>query len=207
MEQPGYDALADLYDRTFPDPYLTALERHAVAAFADHVLDGDVGGVVLDVGCGVGHVTADLAERGLEVIGVDPSREMLGFARRHHPDLRFVHDDARLGSVDLEGRGIAGILARFSLIHVPPTQIPDVLAGWADRMAPGSVVAVAGQGTDEVGRVLEFDHRVTPAWRWHPDRMSAALADAGFDELWRTVSRPFDELHRFPEFHVVARRG
>lgn len=206
MDQPGYDALADLYDRTFPEPYLTPLERHAVAAFADLVHESGIDGVVLDVGCGIGHVTADLHAQGSDVIGIDPSREMLGFARRYHPDLRFVHDDARLAAVDLGGRPVAGILARFSLIHVPPAAIPGVLAGWAERTASGALVAVAGQGTDEVGRVVEFDHRVSRAWRWHPDRMAEVLEAAGFAEVWRTVSRPDDGPHRFPEFHLVARR-
>ncbi|WP_345341458.1 class I SAM-dependent methyltransferase [Rhodococcus olei] len=205
MTQPGYDALAGLYFETFPTPYLTSLERYVVAAFADLVRESPVEGVVLDVGCGLGQVTADLAGQGLDVIGVDPSREMLAIAKRHHPELRFVQDDARLDATDLGGRRVAAVLARYSLIHVPPSEVPDVLAGWASRMDPGTFVAVAGQTTDTVGEIAEFDHLVAPAWRWHPDRLSAALSDAGFDEMWRTVSRT-DAQHRFPDVHLVARR-
>ncbi len=72
-------------------------------------------------------------------------------------------------------------------------------------MAPGALVAVAGQTTDSVGEVSEFDHAVAPAWLWHPGRLSEALSKAGFDELWRTISRP-DADRRFPEVHLVARR-
>lgn len=206
VHQPGYDALADLYADMFPASSTTPLERHAVAAFAELVLDSAVGGVVVDVGCGIGHVTADLAHRGLDVIGVDPSREMLAIARSTYPGLRFDHDDAFLEATDLGGRGIAAIIARYSLIHVPPTDIPDVLAGWAARTVPGAVLAVAAQATDEAGEVAEFDHAVARAWRWHPDRLAGALATAGFDEMWRTISRPGPGFHRFPEVHVVARR-
>ncbi|HEY9310716.1 class I SAM-dependent methyltransferase [Williamsia sp.] len=205
MTQPGYDALADLYAETFPDPYLTPIERHVVAAFADLVREGPIEGVVLDVGCGLGQVSADLARQGLGVIGVDPSVEMLGFARRNYPELQFIQDDAHLRYVDLGGTNLAAIMARFSLIHVPPADIPYVLGGWATRMNPGALVAVAGQTTDVVGAVEEFDHRVAPAWRWHPDRLAEALALAGFDEIWRTISRP-DADHRFPDFHLVARK-
>jgi trans-aconitate methyltransferase len=204
VTQPGYDALADLYAQTFPDPYVTSLERHVVAAFADLVHEGRVQGAVLDVGCGLGQVAADLASRGLDVLGVDPSREMLTIARRYYPDLQFVQDDARLASTELRGVKIAAIMARFSLIHVPPAEVPDVLARWAARMDPGALVAVAGQTTDTVGAITEFDHAVAPAWRWHPDRLSQALSDAGFEELWRTINRP-DTHHRFPAVHLVAR--
>ncbi|OBA32838.1 methyltransferase type 11 [Rhodococcus sp. 852002-51564_SCH6189132-a] len=205
MTQPGYDALADLYVELFPDPYLTPLERHTVAAFAEMVCQSQVQGVVLDVGCGPGYVAADLADRGLDVIGLDPSTEMLRIARGAYPALRFVRDDARLGSDDLRGVVPSAIIARFSLIHVPPLEIPRVLAGWAERIPPGGVVLVAGQTTDEPGEVVEFDHAVAPAWRWHPDRLAAALSDAGFDEVWRTVGRP-DADHRFPDVHLAARR-
>lgn len=205
MRQPGYDALAELYDETFPEAYTTPLERHVVAAFADLVLGDGLDGVVLDVGCGAGHVAADLAGRGLDVVGIDPSIEMLRLARRHHPELRFVHGDAHLGRTNLDGSDVRAVLARFSLIHVPPAEVAHVLASWAARLPPGGFVAVAGQSTDAAGEAEEFDHRVAPAWRWHPDRLGDELAEAGFDEVWRTVNRP-DAVQRFPAVHIVARR-
>ena len=69
----------------------------------------------------------------------------------------------------------------------------------------GGVALVVGRTTDIPGEVVEFDHAVAPAWRWHPDRLAAVLSDAGFDEVWRTVSRP-DADHRFPGVHLAARR-
>ncbi|MFO1205035.1 MAG: methyltransferase domain-containing protein [Burkholderiales bacterium] len=57
---------------------------------------------VLDIGCGNGKITAAIAERIPEgsVLGVDPSRNMIDFAREHygpsiHPNLRFELGDAR----------------------------------------------------------------------------------------------------------------
>lgn len=44
---------------------------------------GDLAGrSVLDVGCGTGSLTAELAVRGARAVGVDPSREMLAEARQ-----------------------------------------------------------------------------------------------------------------------------
>lgn len=54
---------------------------------------------VLDVGCGNGKVTAEIAARlpGGTVFGVDPSHDMIAFARRTHmaPNLSFDVADAR----------------------------------------------------------------------------------------------------------------
>ncbi len=194
--------MAELYATAFPDPYVTALERHAVGAFADVVSDSGIDGDVVDVGCGLGQVTDDLARRGLPAVGVDPSVGMLTLARQSYPALRFVSGDATLEALD-DGE-IAAVIARFSLIHIPPTDVPAVLRTWAARVTIGGTVLVAGHANDEPG-VIEFDHRVSRAWRWHPDMMADALSAAGFDEVWRTISRP-DPDHRFPEFHVLARR-
>lgn len=40
------------------------------------------GDAVLDVGCGTGNYTIELAKRGADVIGIDSSEEMVGWARR-----------------------------------------------------------------------------------------------------------------------------
>lgn len=204
MEQPGYDAMADLYAATFPHPFLTPREEHAIAAFADTVRDRRADGPVVDVGCGLGTVTAFLAARGLASIGIDPSDQMLARATREFPHLDFVLGDATLDQLHRD-LPIAAILARFSLIHIPPEDVPDVLRCWASRTSAGAPILVACQISSHAGQVEQFDHKVAPAWRWHPDRLAADSSDAGFDEVWRAVSQP-DDQHRFGEVHMLARR-
>ncbi|KSU53363.1 methyltransferase type 11 [Gordonia sp. SGD-V-85] len=193
-----------MYAETFPSPFTNILQRHAFGAFVEHVRDSGVAGTVLDVGCGPGLLTAELVALGFDAVGVDPSTAMLRIARSKHPGVRFVSGDARIDAPELADVTVAAVLARFSLIHVPPDSVPEIVGGWAERMAAGSTVLVAGQTTPD-DEIVEFDHRVAPAWRWHPDRMAAALADAGFDEEWRTVKRA-DDAHRFAEFHLLAIR-
>jgi SAM-dependent methyltransferase len=199
--QPGYDELASAYEEAFPDGFGSALERRAVALLADEIAASGLTGPVVDVGCGTGHVTAELAASGLDVVGIDPSHGMLEIARRSHPDVRFAAGDARLEGL-ADNRPLAGLLARFSLIHVPPGDVPAVTRSWASRLQPGARVMVAFQCADDVAPGMEeFDHRVARAWRWHPDAMAQVLASAGIVERWRLVARR-DEAHRFDECHL-----
>jgi SAM-dependent methyltransferase len=201
LTQPGYDELATAYEEAFPDGYTSALERHAIALLTDEIRASGLSGPVVDVGCGTGHVTADLAAAGLDVVGADPSRGMLEIARGSHPDVRFAEADATLDGLD-DDRPLAGLLARFSLIHVHPDDVPAVVRRWAERLQPGAQVVVAFQCADDPGgRVTEFDHRVARAWRWHPDAMADVLASAGIVERWRLVARR-DDVHRFDECHL-----
>lgn len=50
---------------------------------------------ILDLGCGTGHLTAELARRGAEVVGLDHSPAMIGQARAAFPQCRFEVGDAR----------------------------------------------------------------------------------------------------------------
>ncbi|MGE2833327.1 class I SAM-dependent methyltransferase [Mycobacterium sp. SMC-4] len=199
MTQPGYDVLAERYAAMFPSAYQTPIERHAVAAFVERIRSE--GGVV-DVGCGLGHVTADLTQRGIYAIGCDPSPAMLAIARSTYPDLQFIDTDATLTDVT---EPIAAIIARFSLIHIPPDQIIEIFERWADLLRPDSPILIASQSSDMPGPATPFDHAVAPAWRWHPDELSRALATAGFNEEWRIINRP-DAVHRFPGLHLLAHR-
>jgi trans-aconitate methyltransferase len=50
---------------------------------------------ILDIGCGTGHLTAQIAESGARVVGVDRSPEMATAARKAYPKLQFEVADAR----------------------------------------------------------------------------------------------------------------
>ena len=83
---PKWDA--DLYD-----------EKHAfvwkMAAGLVELLDPKPGERILDIGCGTGHLTAQIAATGAFVIGIDRSAEMIQQARAGHPSLQFEVGDAR----------------------------------------------------------------------------------------------------------------
>jgi trans-aconitate methyltransferase len=202
--QPGYDDLASAYDEAFPTGYASAVERHAIALFADELVATELAGRVLDVGCGTGHITHDLSSRGLDVVGIDPSTAMLALAQRRYPDMRWQVGDASLGELPGGHRPLAGIVARFSLIHVEPDAVPGILTTWAARLQPKALVMVAFQCSEDPARpVREFDHAVARAWRWHPDAMAAALAAVGLPERWRLVTQP-DRSYRFATCHLVC---
>src|SRR5215211_3590087 len=44
---------------------------------------------ILDLGCGTGHLTAQIAQAGAQTIGIDAAEPMIARAREAYPDLRF----------------------------------------------------------------------------------------------------------------------
>jgi trans-aconitate 2-methyltransferase len=126
---------------------------------------------VLDIGCGDGHHTAQIA--GLvpegQVVGIDRSREMIAFAQEHFPptdfpNLRFLQRDASNLSFDDEFEFDAifsNAVLHWVLDHKP------VLSGIARSLRPGGrcVLQMGGKGNGaDVIRALD---RCLADPKWH----------------------------------------
>src|SRR5215470_17327052 len=87
---------------------------------------------ILDLGCGTGVLTAEIAGRGAETLGVDQSEEMISQARKKFPALQFEVLDAR------ELRFEAEFDAAFSnaVLHWIP-EAEQVISGVARALKPG----------------------------------------------------------------------
>ncbi|MDX2040732.1 MAG: methyltransferase domain-containing protein [Acidobacteriota bacterium] len=64
------------------------------------LLDARPGERILDVGCGSGHLTKQIADTGAEVVGLDSSPEMIATAQAAYPTLKFLVADASDFSFD-----------------------------------------------------------------------------------------------------------
>ncbi|WP_199752673.1 class I SAM-dependent methyltransferase [Actinoplanes sp. ATCC 53533] len=147
-------------------------------------------GNVLDLGCGPGHITGYLRSLGVDALGIDMVPEFIAHAKATHPT-----GDYQLGSLtslDVENHSIAGILAWYSLIHLPPHDLDEVLAEFRRVLAPAGPLVIGFFDGDEVAA---FDHKVATAYRWPADELSARLTRAGFTEVERQ-HRPSDGTHR-----------
>ncbi|MHB8128873.1 MAG: class I SAM-dependent methyltransferase [Mobilitalea sp.] len=58
------------------------------------LLEIEEGMKILDLGCGNGALTKKISDMGVDVIGIDASKDMLDLARSNYPELTFVQDDA-----------------------------------------------------------------------------------------------------------------
>jgi trans-aconitate 2-methyltransferase len=59
------------------------------------LLEAQPGELILDLGCGTGHLTHSIAESGAHVIGIDSSPSMIERAQSAYPQLEFYVKDAR----------------------------------------------------------------------------------------------------------------
>ena len=106
----------------------------AFGAAAMDLIDAEDGARCLDLGCGNGTLTAELAARGLDVVGMDASPEMIDLARATHPELRFVLGDATSFSLDAP----VDVVFSNSMLHWIDRELhPAALARVATALVPG----------------------------------------------------------------------
>ncbi|MBQ4332653.1 MAG: class I SAM-dependent methyltransferase [Clostridia bacterium] len=117
----GYGAFAAFYDALTDDVDYAAWADYLLAAFSRH---GGAAHTVLDLCCGSGSLSLELADRGCEVIGVDGSADMLAVAREKTAaegrDILFLCQDVR--ALDLYGTVDGAVCMLDSLSHILHTE-------------------------------------------------------------------------------------
>jgi SAM-dependent methyltransferase len=205
----SYDVMAEGYAELFRTALDDApLDRALLAGFAELVLREHPDGPVVDAGCGPGRVAALLHRLGLDVRGIDLSPVMVELARREHPGIGF--EVAEMGALDTADASLAGIIAWYSLIHVPAHRRAQVVGEFHRVLRPGGHVLLAFQVGDDTLHLDEaFGHGVSLDFhRLQPDAVAALLVDAGFDLIARLVRAPEPTCAaaRIPQGLVIARK-
>lgn len=112
-----------------------------------HVLAPQPGERILDVGCGTGRLTAEIASAGADVVGIDYSPTMISQARGNYPILVFETQDAcqmpYCGEFD-------AVFSNAALHWIQPAQ--EAAAAMARALKPGGrlVAELGGRGNVQV---------------------------------------------------------
>lgn len=190
----AYDTVAADYARLV-GPLLDdlPLDRALLAAFAELCR----GARVADVGCGPGLVTAYLHDLGADVVGLDLSPAMIGIARRAYPGRRF--EVGTMTDLPVPDGALGGILAWYSVIHIPPAEQPALFAEFRRALAPGGHLLLGFHvGDDERHRLHRaYGHEVSyDVYRLSPDRVAQRLRGAGLAVTTRVIQEPEDPGQR-----------
>ncbi|WP_020391661.1 class I SAM-dependent methyltransferase [Kribbella catacumbae] len=113
---------------------------------------------VVDFGCGTGLLTRAFARPGREVIGVDPSATMLGFARRQPGAEAVTWVDGDAGAIERTGAADLVVSTGNVMMHIGRDEYPWVLGSLAGALRPSGVFS------------FESRNPAVRAWeQWNPE--------------------------------------
>ena len=206
----AYDTVAVDYARMVGTQLTGAVEgpqdRALLTAFAE-LVSNDGSGMVADLGCGPGRVTAHLASLGLAVFGVDLSAEMVAVARRAHPGLRF--ETGSITALDQPDGSLRGVVAWYSIIHTPPERLRLAFAEIHRVLAPDGHLLLAFQAGDNehVQRDEAYGHPVSlDSYRLSPDHVAELLTHAGLVVHTRMVREPLRAFEKNQQAFLLAQK-
>lgn len=202
----SYDAVAGEYVRQIAGELAhkpwdrTLLDRFAASIRKD--------GVVADVGCGPGHVGRHVADHGVSVVGLDLSAEMITLARERNPGMEFIQADMRM--IPAGDQSWAGIVAFYSIIHVPREEMVAALRELRRVLEPGAPLLLAFHIGDQTIHLDEWwEQDVSVDFFFHqPAEMQAWLEEAQFrvtEVLEREPYAPEIE-HQSRRCYIIAHR-
>ncbi len=177
----AYGAVAPAYAAALADEL-------AMLPFECWVLDQvalEAPGPVVEVGCGPGHVTAYLADQGVDASGIDLSPEMIAQAQERFPEAAYAVGDLRTLMRPPHAPGWGAVLAWYSLIHLAPEELPAALTALTRPLVPGGVLVVAAHAGSGV-RHLDawFDAEVDLDFvSYEPAAVVALLSEAGLVDI------------------------
>jgi len=201
----SYDHVADEYVRHIYDELRhKPLDRQLLDRFAARVHGK---GWCCDMGCGPGHVTRYLHEQGAQVCGIDLSDAMVRRARELNPGINFQQGD--IAALHLPDSRFSGIIAFYSLIHIPPANMVSVLRELHRVLSPGGLMLAAFHIGEHTVHLDEWwAHEVSVDFHFfQPEQMRAWLTTAGF-EIEEVIERdPYPDIeHQSRRAYLLARR-
>ncbi|GAA5077252.1 trans-aconitate methyltransferase [Thermocatellispora tengchongensis] len=150
------------------------------------LLDPRPGERILDLGCGTGVFTAEIAGRGAEVLGIDGSPAMIEKALSLHPGLDFIVGDGH----DFTVAQLYDACFSNAALHWYSRDPDAVIASVRDALQPGGRFVAELGGA---GNCSELTAAVSTAWReyglrepalpWYfptPAEYASRLEKAGF---------------------------
>jgi SAM-dependent methyltransferase len=151
---------------------------------------------VLDVGCGTGTFAALLADRGIRVVGVDPSGASLDIARTKSDDVTWIHGDAtRLPPLEVDA---ATMTANVAQVFLTDEDLDATLAGVHAAVRPGGHVVLEAR-VPERQAWLEWDREHT----WG----RTDIPGVGVVETWCDLTGRDGDLVSFRWTHVFESDG
>jgi len=129
--QKSYDAFSEQYAKTWGKNWQSE-DKPWVDEFLSRLL---LGGSIIDVGCGTGHVLQYCAANQFKVTGVDISEGMLAQAKQQVPQAQLIQMNA--DSLAFKDDTFDGLISRYVLQHLP--QVGQAIAEFCRVLKSGGM--------------------------------------------------------------------
>jgi SAM-dependent methyltransferase len=190
----SYNLVAEKYYEYFKDEMKQKkYDRAFLDEFSSHFGPESI---ICDVGCGPGHITRYVHDKGLNVFGVDISEKCVEVARRENPGMRFQVMD--IAELDLADESVDGIISFYSIIHTPKLLQLALFREFNRVLKTGGRICVVVKKGDSEGYVDELIGFKTKLYfaNFNEEEIRSYLEAGKFRVVSLETRHPYDfEIH------------
>lgn len=196
----SYDAVASEYEATFLDELDGKPQDRAMLSDFIEATTGPIA----DLGCGPGQIGHFVRSRGRTVVGVDISAEMARLASGRL-DGALVSDIRQL---PFGGGSFGGVVAFYSLIHLPRQDVGSALAEICRVLRPGGRLLLSAHEGRGLVEEQEFLGQAVPfvATLFSLDELTDATRNSGLNVTMSQRREPLETEHQTGRLYVAAER-
>lgn len=189
--QRAYDVAAPEYAiRFFHELDAKPIDRKLLDLFAERVIPL---GQTCEIGCGPGEVAQYLRQRGVDILGIDLSPNMISEARRLSPGIDFQEGDVL--ALRFADNSLAGIVGLYLIVNFRKEELPRAFAEMFRALIPGGILLLAFHLGTEILHLDEFfGHKVPIDFVFFEmDEIVNLLKAAGFDVQETLTRTPYPD--------------
>lgn len=117
--------------------------------YFDEFLTTVSGNKILDLGCGMGHYSQYMSNKGFQVTGIDFSEGMLNIAKRTYKQPEFLVGDVCNLEI-INGRKFNGVVLAFLLHHLSKKEVEDLFSNLRNYLEPDAKLLILLREGNEV---------------------------------------------------------
>lgn len=176
-----YNCIAEQYGSQFKNDFSESLYIDLFLSLIEH-------GNILNIGCGIGHLSNYINKKGYNVTAIDASSNMLEFAKKHYKNVNFILTDMR--SMVFE-QSFFGITLLNSLFHLNKDELKNVMLKCYELLNKnGKMLLIMQEGVGE-GYVKEpFRDDLTIYMNYYKlEELEKLLHDCYFQILYKKIEK------------------
>jgi len=149
-----HNAIAEKYYQLYKD------DKTDLAYFDEFL--NDCKNNILDLGCGMGHYSTYISNKGFKVTGIDFSEEMIKIAKRNDSDVEYIiHDICDLDII--KNRKFDGVVLAYVLQHLSKEEVEKLFCNLRKNLAHGAKLLVFLR---EGNSLLEETEPIDPKYKY-----------------------------------------
>ena len=139
---------------------------------------------ILDLGCGMGHYSKNIYNKGFEIVGIDFSKQMLKIAKQNEPSIKFIEADICKLPQNLD-KDFDGVLIAYVVQHLSKEETKGVLINLKKYLKKDAKLLILfGEGNGTLNKKEPFNSEFSYVIKeYEKKEITEQLDECGYDVL------------------------